>query len=115
MGEELKDYKLYFKMEKDEFVESLNKFSNTLKETSEIFETIDNAEYSFDFNMTKEQNKQWKKLVGLSPLSKKRTRKLLMAHGFDRDTAQMYADTIKLRNMNKIKELIKIKEEYIDE
>lgn len=52
-------------------------------------------------------NEEWKKMLGLSPLSKKRTRKLLMAHGFDRDSAQMYADIMKPRNMWEINELIK--------
>ena len=65
--------------------------------------------------LSKEQLKQYKKLIGESPLSKKRTRKLLMANGFDRDSAQMYADTMKPRNMSKINKMIKIKEEYIDE
>lgn len=89
-----------------------------LKQQEEMMKTYDtflkmehNCKCAFD----RETTRQLKKLVGIAPLSKKRTRKLLMAHGFDRDTAQMYADTMKARNMNKIKELIKIKEEYIDE
>lgn len=60
----------------------------------------------------RETIRELKKLVGIAPLSKKRTRKLLMANGFDRDTAQMYADTMKPRNMNKIKELIKLAGNY---
>ena len=58
----------------------------------------------------RETTRQLKRLAGISPLSKKRTRKLLMAHGFDRDSAQMYADTMYPRNMNAIKELIEIAE-----
>ena len=119
MGNELKDYKLYFKMEKDEG-NGWKELNNTVEEikkdmVEKMIEATKILEYSFDFNLTDEQIKKYKKLIGESPLSKKRTRKLLMAHGFDRDTAQMYADTMKPRNMNAIKELIKIKEEYIDE
>ena len=132
MGEELKERKIYFKASdgdsewneikeienvdinfkepeySDYIAKQIKSFSELEESEKMVFEFVANAEYAFDFNITKEQNKQWKKLTGIAPLSKKRTRKLLMAKGFDRDTAQMYADTMKLRNMSKIKELIDI-------
>ena len=120
MGEELKESKLYFKMAEDESNgwKELNDSCCEVRE--EIKQFIDENlnvlnGFSFDFELSKEQLKQYKKLIGESPLSKKRTRKLLMANGFDRDSAQMYADTMKPRNMSKINKMIKIKEEYIDE
>lgn len=113
MGEELKDCKLYFKMAEDESNgwKELNDSCCEVRE--EIKQFIDENlnvlnGFSFDFELSKEQLKQYKKLIGESFLSKKRTRKLLMANGFDRDTAQMYADTMKPRNMWEINELIKI-------
>lgn len=134
MGEELKELKTYFKTSEDdsewnelkeienvdinfkepEYSDYTAKQIKTDYELDEsermVFELIANAKYAFEFKFDRSLEKQWKKLAGLSPLSKKRTRKLLMAHGFDRDTAQMYADTIYPRNMNAIKELIEIAE-----
>ena len=117
MGNELKDYKLYFKMAEDESNgwKELNDSCCEVRE--EIKQFIDENlnvlnGFSFDFELSKEQLKQYKKLIGESLLSKKRTRKLLMSKGFDRDTAQMYADTMKPRNMNKIKEMIEVAGNY---
>lgn len=115
MGEELKESKLYFRManeEKNDWQELKETVKELKTEQETILKSVENAEYSFDFNMTKEQIKQWKKVTEIAPLSKKRTQKLLMAHGFDRDTAQMYADTMKPRNVNAIKELIKLAGNY---
>ena len=116
MGNELKDCKLYFKMaedEKNEWKELRKTFAEDITEDiteyiSEIKKELKETEYCFNFELSKDLMKQYKKIVGLAPLSKKRTRKLLMSQGFDRDTAQMYADTMKPRNMSKIKELIDI-------
>lgn len=134
MGEELKESKFYFKTSKDnsewnelkeienvdinfkepEYSDYTAKQIKTDYELDEsermVFGFVANAEYAFEFKLDSSLEKQWKKLAGLSPLSKKRTRKLLMAHGFDRDSAQMYADTMYPRNMNAIKELIEFAE-----
>jgi len=116
MGEELKENKLYFKMAEDESNgwKELNDSCCEVRE--EIKQFIDENlnvlnGFSFDFELSNELWKKYRKIVGVAPLSKKRTRKLLMAHGFDRDTAQMYADTITPRNMCEVNKLIKIKEE----
>lgn len=119
MGNEIENNKLYFKMAEDEsngWKELNNSCCEVREEIKQFIDENLNVlnGFSFDFELSKEQLKQYKKLIGESLLSKKRTRKLLMSKGFDRDTAQMYADTMKPRNMSKINELIKIKEEYND-
>lgn len=132
MGEELKESKFYFKTSEDDSkwnelkgIENVGisfeseEYKEYMKRVSEAFYRVGKSAEEFNNKVTtaceviidKDLIRQWKKLVGLSPLSKKRTRKLLMAYGFDRDTAQMYADTITPRNMCEVNKLIKIKEE----
>lgn len=125
MGEELKESKFYFKTSKDDSewnelkgIENVDinfkepEYSDyTAKQIKTDYELDESERMVFGFVTNAILNKEWKKMLGLSPLSKKRTRKLLMAHGFDRDSAQMYADTMKPRNMCEINKLIKIKEE----
>lgn len=124
MGEELKELKTYFKTSEDDSewnelkeIENVDinfkepEYSDyTAKQIKTDYELDESERMVFGFVANAALNKEWKKMLGLSPLSKKRTRKLLMAHGFDRDTAQMYADTMYPRNMNAIKELIEIAE-----
>ena len=132
MGEELKESKFYFKTSEDDSEwNELKEIENVgisfeSEEYKEYMKRVNEAFYRVGESVEKFNNKfttackviidkvfigQWKKSVGISPLSKKRTRKLLMAHGFDRDTAQMYAETIMPRNMCEINKLIEIKEE----
>ena len=131
MGEELKESKIYFKTSDDDSewnelkeIENVGisfeseEYKEYMKRVSEAFYRVGKSVEEFNNKFTtaceviidKELIRQWKKLAGISPLSKKRTRKLLMAHGFDRDSAQMHADTMYPRNMNAIKELIEIAE-----
>ena len=131
MGEELKELKTYFKTSEDDSewnelkeIENVGisfeseEYKEYMKRVSEAFYRVGKSVEEFNNKFTtaceviidEDLIRQWKKLAGLSPLSKKRTRKLLMAHGFDRDSAQMYADTMYPRNMNAIKELIEIAE-----
>lgn len=122
MGEELKELKTYFKTSEDDSewneikgIENIDiNFKEpehsdyTAKQIKSFSELEESEKMVFGFVANAALNEEWKKMLGLSHLSKKRTRKLLMAHGFDRDSAQMYADTMKPRNMTKIRELIKI-------
>ena len=124
MGEELKESKTYFKTSEDDSewnelkgIENVDinfkepEYSDYIaKQIKSDYELDESEKMVFGFVANAILNEEWKKMLGLSPLSKKRTRKLLMAHGFDRDSAQMYADTMKPRNMCEINKLIKIKE-----
>lgn len=122
MGEELKELKTYFKTSEDDSewneikgIENIDiNFKEpehsdyTAKQIKSFSELEESEKMVFGFVANAALNEEWKKMLGLSPLSKKRTRKLLMSKGFDRNTAQMYADTMTPRNMNKIKELIDV-------
>lgn len=113
MGEELKDYKIFFTSTKNGEYKELNCIRNLeIKPISEMNQDIRTDDFfkgEWQGEITIASNEIFRsieKLLGLSPLSKKRTRKLLMSKGFDRDTAQMYADTMKARNMNTLEELV---------
>lgn len=122
MGEELKESKFYFKTSEDdsewkEVSEIKNidislkepEFSDYIAKQIKSFSELEECEKMvFGFVTNAILNKEWKKMLGLSHLSKKRTRKLLMAHGFDRNTAQMYADTMYPRNITEIEKIILI-------
>lgn len=123
MGEELKESKFYLKTSEDDEYKEIKQlkaidinfkepeYSDYIAKQIKIDYELDETERMvFGFVANAALNKEWKKMLGLSPLSKKRTRKLLMAHGFDRDSAQMYADTMYPRNIVAIKELIEIAE-----
>lgn len=124
MGEELKESKFYFKTsncdsEWKEVSEIKNidislkepEFSDyTAKQIKSFSELEECEKIVFGFVTNAILNKEWKKMLGLSHLSKKRTRKLLMAHGFDRNTAQMYADTMYPRNITEIAKITLILE-----
>lgn len=132
MGEELKESKTYFKTSEDDeykeiktvkgiavypdpIVEQINAINDDMCCMCTGFENAASVLYpTLEFCVDKEFFKKLKKDTGIAHLSKKRTRKLLMAHGFDRDSAQMYADIMKPRNMWEINELIKIKEESLN-
>lgn len=122
MGEDLKESKFYFKtsngdsewkevgqiknidisLKEPEFSDYIAKQAKSFSELEECQKMV------FGFVTNAILNKEWKKILGLSPLSKKRTRKLLMAHGFDRNTAQMYADIMYPRNITEIEKIILI-------
>ena len=131
MGEELKESKFYFKTsngdsEWNELKEIENvgisfeseEYKEYMKRVSEAFYRVGKSVEEFNNKFTtaceviidKDLIQQWKKMLGLSHLSKKRTRKLLMAHGFDRNTAQMYADTMYPRNITEIEKITLILE-----
>lgn len=124
MGEELKESKFYFKTSEDdsewkEVSEIKNidislkepEFSDYIAKQIKPFSELEECEKMvFGFITNAILNKEWKKMLGLSHLSKKRTRKLLMAHGFDRNTAQMYADTMYPRNITEIEKITLILE-----
>lgn len=124
MGEELKESKFYFKTSNDdsewkEVSEIKNidislkepEFSDYIAKQIKSFSELEECEKMvFGFVTNAILNKEWKKMLGLSHLSKKRTRKLLMAHGFDRNTAQMYADTMYPRNITEIEKITLILE-----
>lgn len=124
MGEELKESKFYFKTSNDdsewkEVSEIKNidislkepEFSDyTAKQIKSFYKLEECEKMVFGFVTNAILNKEWKKMLGLSHLSKKRTRKLLMAHGFDRNTAQMYADTMYPRNKTEIEKITSIVE-----
>lgn len=124
MGEELKESKFYFKTSEDDSewkeVSEIKNIDISLKEPEFLdytakriksdYELDESERMVFGFVANAILNKEWKKMLGLSPLSKKRTRKLLMAHGFDRNTAQMYADAMYPRNITEIEKITLILE-----
>ena len=124
MREDLKESKFYFKTsngdsEWKEVSEIKNigislkepEFSDYIaKQIKSDYELDESERMVFGFVTNAILNKEWKKMLGVSHLSKKRTRKLLMARGFDRNTAQMYADTMYPRNITEIKKITLILE-----
>ena len=124
MGEELKESKFYFKASNGDSewkevgqIKNIDislkepEFSDYIAKQIKSFSELEECEKMvFGFVTNAILNKEWKKMLGLSSLSKKRTRKLLMAHGFDRNTAQMYADTMYPRNITEIEKITLILE-----
>lgn len=59
-------------------------------------------EKEFDKNPVKYSVKRIKSQSGILPLTKKRARKLLMSHGYDRNSANLIISRIKNRNLKNL-------------
>lgn len=86
----------------DKFNEQVQKecenFAELQKEFAGVATTLE-----FNLKDFQESTRIFMKLFGLTPITKKRARKLLMAHGYDRNKANQTLKFLHKRTLNEIK------------